>query len=113
MTINLAFSLLFGLGQLVIGLLFVLRILGRGLWQAPKWFLLLVIAAWFAMSGIVELFVSGMEVAHAVTGRPSARDFTIWRGRADTTLAIYSVVLLAALMGFLLRRRFVGRGDGA
>lgn len=105
-SINLAFSLLFGLGQLVLGLLFVRRILARGAWRAPKWFLLLVIAAWFAMSGVTELFVSGMEVSRSITGHPAARSFGVWRGRADTILAIYSALLLAALVGFALRWRF-------
>ncbi|HEX6818280.1 MAG TPA: hypothetical protein VF120_07895 [Ktedonobacterales bacterium] len=113
MSINLAFSLLFGCAQLVIGLLFVYRIVARGMWRSPKWFLLLIIAAWFAMSGVIELFVSGMEVSHSATGHPSVRGFAEWRGRADTTLAIYSCVLLVALLTFLLRWRFTSSDDRA
>ena len=113
LSINLAFSLLFGCAQLAIGPLFVYRIFIRGIWRSPKWFLLLIIAAWFAMSGVVELFVSGMEVFHSATGHPSARGFATWRGRADTTLAVYSCVLLVALLAFLLRWRFAAKDDRA
>ena len=105
LSINLAFSLLFGFGQLGLGVLFIRRIAARGMWRDPKWFLLLVIAAWFVMSGLAEIFVSGMEVSRRLSGHPSARSFHLWRGRADTLLAIYSGVLLLALVVFLLRWR--------
>lgn len=102
---NLAFSLLFGIGQLVIGAAVVARMLSRGGWRVPRSILLLIIAAWFVMSGAVELVVSGMEVSHRVSGRPSAETFSLWRGRADTALAVYSASLLIALLALLLRSR--------
>ena len=113
MSINLAFSLLFCFAQLAVGLLFVFRILVHGLRRSPKRFLLLILAAWFAMSGVTELFVSGMEVLRSVTGHPTARGFTVWRGRADTTLAIYSCVLLVVLIALPLRWRFAAHDESA
>lgn len=102
MSINLTLSLLFGAGQLFLGAGFVIRLLARGQWRLFKWFLLLTIAAWFAVSGAMELFVSGMEVTHNISGKPSLQAFRVWRARADTTLLIVSVALFATLAAFLL-----------
>lgn len=101
MSINLALSLLFGAGQLLVGAAFVYRIVAHGEWRLPKWFLLLTIAGWFVASGATELFVSGMEVTHNIAGKPSLQVFRLWRARADTTLAVISVALVVVLAAFL------------
>ncbi|MGH2484893.1 MAG: hypothetical protein ACRDHE_02670 [Ktedonobacterales bacterium] len=102
MSINLALSLLFGAGQLLLGAAFVYRIVAQGQWRVPKRFLLLTIAAWFVASGATELCVTGMEVTHNISGEPSLQVFSLWRARADATLAIVSVALVAALAVFLI-----------
>jgi hypothetical protein len=102
LSINLLLSLLFGAGQLFVGAAFVYRIVARGQWRLPKWFLLLTIAGWFVASGAAELFVSGMEVTHNIAGKPSLPVFQLWRARADTTLAVVSIALVVVLAAFLI-----------
>src|SRR5690348_2208942 len=91
--INLALSLLFGIGQIVVGVFLVVH--GRNRWRRVGVFLLMLVGAWFVCSGIIELFVSGMESLQHIFGVPGHDAFTLWRGRADTALAIATGVIVA------------------
>ena len=97
MTVNLALSLIFGLGQLVVGGALVVYGATNGRWRRWRIALAALVGAWFVASGVTELIVSGMEVARRLTNTPSAATFALWRGRAD--IALYSVTAALALIG--------------
>ena len=106
--VNLALSLLFGVGQIVVGALFVAH--GRNRWRRAGVFLVMLVGAWFVCSGVIELFVSGMESLQRLSGVPDHAAFSLWRGRADTALAVATGVILlvggvVALSGKLSWRR--------
>lgn len=95
--INLILSLIFGVGQLVIGVGLVVYSVRGGRWRRWRIMLAALIGAWLAVSGAMELFVSGMESSERLTGAPGAVFFALWRDRADTLL--FSVTALLALLG--------------
>ena len=98
--VNLALSLLFGVGQIVVGALFLAH--GRNRWRRAGVFLLMLAGAWCICSGVIELFVSGMESVQRLSGSPDQATFSLWRGRADTGLAIATgLILLIGLVGAL------------
>ncbi len=73
-------------------------------------FVLMLVGAWFVCSGVIELFVSGMETVQRLSGVPDQATFTLWRGRADGALAVATgalllVGVLVALSGKLSWRR--------
>lgn len=105
---NLVLSLLFGVGQIVVGGLLVIH--GRRRWRRAGDFALILVGVWFACSGVIELFVSGMETVQRLSGVPDQATFTLWRGRADEVLAVATgalllVGVLVALSGKLSWRR--------
>jgi hypothetical protein len=91
--INLILSLLFGVGQIVVGAFLVVH--GRNRWRRAGVFLLMLVGTWCLCSGIIELFVSGMESLQRISGVPDHATFTLWRGRADTALAVATGVIVA------------------
>lgn len=95
---SLALSLIFGAGQIIVGGAVAYRLLTRSDWRQLNRFILLLIALWFVASGVTELFVSGMETSHVLHGVPSAADFAIWRGRADSALVAISAILAAIVV---------------
>lgn len=106
--VNLALSLLFGVGQIVVGALFIAH--GWNRWRRAGVFLLALVGAWFICSGVIELFVSGMETLQRLSGVPDHAIFSLWRERADTALAIATGVIalvgvFVALSGRLSWRR--------
>lgn len=102
-TVNLGLSLLFGVGQIVVGSLLVAH--GRNRWRRAGVFVMMLAGAWFVCSGIIELFVSGMESLQRLSGVPDLATFSLWRGRADTALAVATgVILLIGLLGALSGR---------
>ena len=106
--VNLALSLLFGAGQIVVGALFVAN--ARNRWRRAGVFLLALVGTWFICSGVIELFVSGMETVQRLSGAPDHATFSLWRGRADTALAVATGLILlvgaiVALSGKLSWRR--------
>ncbi len=108
LSINLVLSLFFGVGQIVVGAFLVVH--GRNRWRRAGVFLLMLVGAWFVCSGIIELFVSGMESLQHISGVPDHAVFTLWRGRADTALAVATGVIvvvgiLVAVSGRLSWRR--------
>lgn len=92
--INLVLSLIFGLGQVVVGLVVAWRLMAGKAWRRPSMLLLLTVSCWFVASGITELFVSGMETAQTVSGALSEATFALWRARADDLLLAASVALV-------------------
>lgn len=102
-SINLVFSLIFGVGQLVVGS-FVARNRLRA-WREIKSYIILLVGAWFIGSGLAELLVSGMEVARDVTGTPSLATFNRWHAGADTFLLVWTLALVLALALWPLARQ--------
>ncbi|MGE5333991.1 MAG: hypothetical protein ACM3N4_04760 [Nitrososphaerota archaeon] len=106
--VNLGLSLLFAIGQIVVGSWLVVH--GRNRWRHGSVFVMMLAGAWFVCSGIIELFVSGMESLQRLSGVPDLATFSLWRGRADTTLAVATgmilvIGVLVALSGRLSWRR--------
>ncbi len=98
--INLVLSLVFGLGQLVIGAWlawYPLAPARRGQWRIA---VLLFVGLWLMVSGAIELFVSGMETAQRLAGSPSAATFTLLRGRADSVLFVATAVLVIGALTY-------------
>ena len=104
--VNLILSLIFGIGQIVIGGLVARHSSGRGLWSDTRRFLLLLVSLWFICSGFLELFVSVMETVERFGGYFPTPAFNLWRGRADTVLLLVSLVLLACLLAYAILKRF-------
>jgi hypothetical protein len=105
---NLVLSLLFAMGQIVVGGLLATH--GSRRWRRTGDFVLMLVGVWFVCSGVIELFVSGMETFQRLSGVPDQATFTLWRGRADGALAAATGVLLlvgvvVALSGKLSWRR--------
>ena len=90
--INLVLSLVFGVGQVVVGGWLAWHVAhgGLGRWRHA---LLIAVGLWFVVSGCAELFVSGMESSLRLTGAPTAATIALWRGRADTALFMATAAL--------------------
>ncbi len=101
-SVGLALSLVFAVAQIVAGTAVVRWLTHRGLWRRIDMFFLLLLSLWFVCSGVTELFVSGMEVLHAVRGEPGAAAFALWRARADTFLFAATGALALCLLVFML-----------
>jgi len=97
--ISLAFSLLFGVGQVLVGGGFAWHGAMHRPWQRPGVFLVTLVGAWFFCSGLIELFVSGMETLQRLTGAPAAATFALWRSHADHVLLVWTIVL--AILGLV------------
>ena len=97
MTVNLVLSLIFGVGQIVVGGALVGYGVTGGRWRRWRVALAAFIGAWFVASGGAELLVSGMEVAQRLTGAPTPAVFAAWRGHADA--ALFAVTAALALGG--------------
>lgn len=107
--INLVLSLMFGLGQLVVGAWlawYPLTPARRGQWRIA---VLLFVGLWFVVSGAIELFVSGMETGQHLSGSPSAATFTFLRGQADSVLFGASAVLALGALAYPLALRWRAR----
>jgi hypothetical protein len=96
--LSLVLSLVFGIGQLVVGVGVTRWVLAARRWRRPSLFVLLLLAIWFVCSGAAELFVSGMESLHLLAGWPRTSAFTLWRARADVALLAVTVALVVALI---------------
>lgn len=106
-SVNLALSLLFGVGQIVVGVLLVRH--GWTRWRRGGVFVMMLAGAWFVCSGVIELFVSGMEALQRISGVPDHSTFSLWRGRADRTLAVATGALLLLGIVVLLSGRLSWR----
>lgn len=99
-------SLLFGLGQVVVGGVVTWRLVTRKGWRRPSMLLLLALCCWFMVSGVTELFVSGLETAHTMGGAVSSASFALWRARADDFLLVASIVLLVLFTSWSIALRW-------
>ena len=107
---NLILSLVFGVGQIVVGAGLAWYGLAPTRWR--RWRAIIAGAAgvWFFVSGVCELIVSGMELSQRLGGGPSAAVFTQTRGLADGALFAVTGALAVGLVAYLtaiaiMRRR--------
>lgn len=92
MRITLVMSLVFAIGQILIG--------GGAMWYAARrvrtWragiMLTFALGLWFFCSGLAELLVSGMEAARDLGRGPNTATFALWHTRADAFLLAVTVV---------------------
>ena len=107
--IMLLFSLIFGGGQVVVGVALMFYGASKGRWRRLRSFGLTLAGAWLFTSGAIEIFVSGMETSQRFTGAPSPTIFALWRGRADFLLLVITVVLALLALAYPLSLRFTRR----
>lgn len=116
---NLILSLIFAVGQIVVGGWLAVYPLAHGQFHRWRQGLMAFVGLWFVVSGVVELMVSGMETSQHLTGAPGVALFGVWRGRADTALFVASAVLACGVVLYLLtliwlvRRTARASSDGA
>ncbi len=103
--ISLIGSLIFAVGQLVVGGLLVAYGARERRWRRVGIFVAMLAGAWFAWSGATELFVSGMEVAQRAVHAPSPAAFALWRGRADTLLLLATIALALIGLAYAIAHR--------
>lgn len=106
---NLIASLVFGVGQIVVGGGLAWFELAPRKWRDWRAILAGAAGIWFFVSGVCELIVSGMEVSRIAGGGPSLATYTVARGAADETLLAVTVALGVGLavcgVGRALRSR--------
>lgn len=107
---NLILSLIFGVGQVVVGGWLAAYPLIRGQFTRWRQGLMMFVGLWFVVSGVVELAVSGMETSRRLTGGPDAIMFALWRGRADTALVVASALLACGALVYPLALRWLASG---
>jgi hypothetical protein len=100
-TISLMLSLIFAVGQILVGGGLVWHGAVRGRWRRLGVFASMLVGAWFFFSGLVELFVSGMESFQRISGSPDAATFALWRSRADVALLVWSIGLAVIGVAYL------------
>ncbi len=108
---NLILSLIFGVGQIVVG--------GGPAWYGltparwRQWRAVLAGAAgvWFFVSGVCELIVSGMELIRSLGGGPSATFFTQTRALTDGALFAATGALAVGLAAYLIAMAVMGRRE--
>lgn len=106
--INFMLSLVFGVGQILVGGWLAWHVAhgGLGRWRQA---LLVAVGLWFVVSGCAELFVSGMETSLRLTGAPTAAAIALWRGRADSTLFVATAALVVGAVAYGLAPTLIGR----
>lgn len=109
-SLNLAISLLFGVGQIAVGVALALRGLRHGSWRRAMLFTVALLGLWLACSGIAELIVSGFEVMSRAWGAAPAAIVAVRRA-ADGGLLVVSLALVAAFPLYLVWRRSVRSND--
>lgn len=110
--INLVLSLIFGLGQVVVGGWLAAYPLARRRYLQWRQGLMVFVGLWFVVSGLIELVVSGMETSQRLTGAPGAMAFALWRGRADTALFVASALLACGAVVYVVALRWRGGARG-
>lgn len=107
MPLNLILSLVFGVGQMVVGGWLALHMLRQeNNWRKGVMF---SVGLWFVVSGVIELLVSGMETSQRLTGSPIASVFALWRTRADTALTVATVALFCGAIVYPVALQWRGR----
>lgn len=102
---NLLLSLVFGVGQVVVGVAMIIYTSRRARWRRLNFFGLALIGAWLAASGVTELVVSGTELLARLSSNISAITAQQIRSRADTVFLDVTLALLAIGVAYLLLAR--------
>ncbi len=102
---NLILSLIFGVGQIVVGAGMAVYTARKGRWRKLRFFGLAVLGAWIACSGITELIVSGAELLAQQSSALSVAQAAQMRAAADQAFLIASIILLLVLAAFPLLAR--------
>lgn len=112
---NLIMSLIFGVGQIIVGSWLVWHELAPRAWRRPghwrDWRAMLAAAAgaWFFVSGVCELIVSGMETNRLHGGGPSLASYTATKAAADGALYSVTAALAVALIVYMVTLVVSGR----
>lgn len=106
--VNLILSLVFGVGQIIVGGWLAAHTLARR--RGWKTGVLVSVGLWFVVSGVIELFVSGMEASERLTGAPTTATFEVWRGRGDLALGLATVALVCLAILWTPLAHWYGRG---
>jgi hypothetical protein len=102
---NLYISLAFGVGQIVVGAAMIIYAARRARRRQMTFFVLALLAAWLAASGLTEIIVSGTELLARLGSSISATAAQQIRARADAVFFDVSLVLIAAGAVYLLVAR--------
>lgn len=102
---NLYISLVFGVGQVVVGAAMIVYTARRQRWRQMTFFVLALLAAWLAASGLTEIVVSGTELLARLGGGISAATAQQVRARADAAFFDASLILIALGLVYLLVAR--------
>ncbi len=108
---NLILSLVFGVGQIVVGGVLTWYGLTPARWRQWRAVLAGAGGVWFLVSGACEVIVSGMEVSREVGGGPSAAVFVHARGLADGALFVATGALAVGLMVYFIAMAVIGRRE--
>jgi hypothetical protein len=103
---NLLLSLLFGVGQIIVGTGMAIYTARQLRWHQFRFFAMAVLGAWIACSGITELIVSGSELLARQSSALSVAQAAQLRTAADQAFLAASIILLLVFAAFpLLARR--------
>ncbi len=108
-TLSLAISLVFGVGQCVVGAALLVRALRAHNWQRPAIFVSGILGAWAICSGIAELLVSGLAAFSLTSGSTAPSALAGVRHLADTALLVASALLALPLLVYPFWRRLRAR----
>lgn len=106
---NLILSLIFGVGQIVVGGGLAWYGLAPARWRQWRSVLAGTAGIWFFVSGVCELIVSGMELSRELGGGPSAAAFSQTRGLADSALFAATGALAVGLLVYFIAMAVIAR----
>jgi hypothetical protein len=106
---NLILSLVFGVGQIVVGGGLAWYGLAPARWRQWRAVLAGAAGVWFFVSGVCELIVSGMELSRELGGGPSAAVFAQTRALADGGLFAATGALAVGLVAYFIARALMVR----
>lgn len=99
---DLAISLIFGAGQVMVGGALAWRGMGQGRWRRAAPFAMALIGLWVVCSGVAELIVSGLQAAAQGWHTFAAQTVDAVRHTADAALFVTAVLLAVALGLYLV-----------
>lgn len=112
---NLIASLVFGVGQIVIGAWLAWVELAPRKWRDWRAVLAGAAGVWFFVSGVCELVVSGTEVSRIASGGPTLAAYSATQAAADTVLFAVTAALIVGLAAYAVARALRARateGEG-
>lgn len=108
---NLILSLVFGVGQIVVGGGLAWYGLAPRRWRQWRAVLVGAVGLWFFVSGVCELIVSGLEVSQRLGGGPNAVEFAQARGLADDILFTATAALAVGLAAYFIAMAVMRRQE--